>query len=309
MSIVGYVEDINFQDDCSICLSTEDGKMIKIKRCDHLFHFDCLNEWSKKSMGCPLCKRTIDNSPERPLDCYDDDVMPELVFRDYDNYDLPELLFGNHDDDDDDDDDLPELEHFGDDFNENYLRYFEDRARAAEEDLIASQERLRVAREILRQAAEQERLRVARESLRDAEERRTYMNEMMDLIGYPSLITPLSHEAVHRSQGQDGAIVMPPLQIYWDTDSFNNVDQRLLTGSELESSINSLFTNYCRQEEENTFPATLFIDVDSLYLNFRTERGIINIKIALEILQKYFNHTLPFLSSLKSSPMQREIDQ
>ena len=47
---------------CSICLGDfEPGMEIIALKCHeaHIFHVDCLEEWSKKSGSCPLCRKDL----------------------------------------------------------------------------------------------------------------------------------------------------------------------------------------------------------------------------------------------------------
>ena len=49
---------------CSICLDdindNEDNNMSKYTtRCNHTYHLECLNDWSKNSDACPLCRRIL----------------------------------------------------------------------------------------------------------------------------------------------------------------------------------------------------------------------------------------------------------
>jgi hypothetical protein len=44
------------QGECSICLDTNNKKMIKTKECGHDFHLECLNKWIKQNPTCPYCR-------------------------------------------------------------------------------------------------------------------------------------------------------------------------------------------------------------------------------------------------------------
>ena len=46
---------------CVICFSNFEleENVIKIKDCEHLYHFDCLNEWVKRKKECPTCRQKI----------------------------------------------------------------------------------------------------------------------------------------------------------------------------------------------------------------------------------------------------------
>lgn len=41
--------------ECAICLD-ECKTYIKLK-CFHVFHFECINDWTKKSTQCPICRK------------------------------------------------------------------------------------------------------------------------------------------------------------------------------------------------------------------------------------------------------------
>jgi hypothetical protein len=45
---------------CAICLSDYEHKdTIRMMKCFHHYHMDCLDEWLKINRTCPLCKRDI----------------------------------------------------------------------------------------------------------------------------------------------------------------------------------------------------------------------------------------------------------
>eukprot|EP00730_Choanoeca_flexa_P019240 TRINITY_DN9392_c0_g1_i3.p1 TRINITY_DN9392_c0_g1~~TRINITY_DN9392_c0_g1_i3.p1 ORF type:complete len:244 (+),score=35.65 TRINITY_DN9392_c0_g1_i3:163-894(+) len=46
--------------DCAICLETSEESdlgFVKLKRCGHVFHQACVDEWLSKHNTCPLCRR------------------------------------------------------------------------------------------------------------------------------------------------------------------------------------------------------------------------------------------------------------
>jgi len=47
-------------DECSICLEKYkvNDKILNLK-CDHKFHKDCINQWSKDNNTCPQCRENI----------------------------------------------------------------------------------------------------------------------------------------------------------------------------------------------------------------------------------------------------------
>ena len=51
---------------CSICLSDfkNNDHIFNISNCNHIFHFNCLNEWFKRQKKCPLCRCDIINEQE-----------------------------------------------------------------------------------------------------------------------------------------------------------------------------------------------------------------------------------------------------
>lgn len=48
--------DIEDEDLCSICLSNFDDKDVKILKCNHFFHNDCIIKWLQVKEICPNCK-------------------------------------------------------------------------------------------------------------------------------------------------------------------------------------------------------------------------------------------------------------
>ncbi|XP_057443580.1 putative RING-H2 finger protein ATL50 [Lotus japonicus] len=53
--------------DCAVCLSKiEGGEEIRVLRCDHFFHRDCLDTWfGFKNPTCPLCRGSM--GPRRAI--------------------------------------------------------------------------------------------------------------------------------------------------------------------------------------------------------------------------------------------------
>ena len=46
---------------CVICLDEyEDGDEVRVLKCGHKYHKDCIDTWLKNSVQCPFCKRPID---------------------------------------------------------------------------------------------------------------------------------------------------------------------------------------------------------------------------------------------------------
>lgn len=57
------------QDKCSICLdSFEDGELISVLYCHHIFHVGCVKSWidrkTDKSQLCPVCNHPIQTKPD-----------------------------------------------------------------------------------------------------------------------------------------------------------------------------------------------------------------------------------------------------
>jgi len=55
--------DEDYEDEiCSICLvefEREDG-VSKLRRCGHVFHFNCIEQWLERSQfSCPLCRSSL----------------------------------------------------------------------------------------------------------------------------------------------------------------------------------------------------------------------------------------------------------
>jgi len=47
---------------CVICYENFDKGnqlLIDYPDCDHTYHFDCIAEWFRRNMNCPMCKKTI----------------------------------------------------------------------------------------------------------------------------------------------------------------------------------------------------------------------------------------------------------
>lgn len=62
VEIIGLEGEEDNATSCSICMedfseSSDDGKVIKMPRCLHLFHQGCIFEWLKQQNSCPLCRR------------------------------------------------------------------------------------------------------------------------------------------------------------------------------------------------------------------------------------------------------------
>ncbi|KAI9085727.1 hypothetical protein K1719_032333 [Acacia pycnantha] len=47
--------------DCAVCLNKiGEGDEVRVLRCEHVFHRDCLNQWvSLRNFTCPLCREYL----------------------------------------------------------------------------------------------------------------------------------------------------------------------------------------------------------------------------------------------------------
>lgn len=43
---------------CSICLENMEDKLVKTI-CNHLYHENCLEDWMKRNLNCPLCRESL----------------------------------------------------------------------------------------------------------------------------------------------------------------------------------------------------------------------------------------------------------
>jgi hypothetical protein len=51
---------IDVDETCTICLSVfENGDSIGHLDCNHIFHFECINEWCKYKSQCPMCREEV----------------------------------------------------------------------------------------------------------------------------------------------------------------------------------------------------------------------------------------------------------
>ena len=43
--------------ECAVCLSEfKDTDMVSVTKCSHIFHYDCIKEWSHYKNDCPMCR-------------------------------------------------------------------------------------------------------------------------------------------------------------------------------------------------------------------------------------------------------------
>lgn len=49
-----------YENNCSICLTEYEKKsFVSITKCNHLFHHDCIKEWSYYKDSCPVCREKL----------------------------------------------------------------------------------------------------------------------------------------------------------------------------------------------------------------------------------------------------------
>jgi len=102
---------------CAICLGVL-TKVSAINGCLHVFCFDCIDEWSKNTNTCPMCKSEFTKIKQKDdpskikkvkrkiqQAVYDRDELERLDVADevYFEDDVDDFDDGDHDDDDDDD--------------------------------------------------------------------------------------------------------------------------------------------------------------------------------------------------------------
>ncbi|KAL6275859.1 hypothetical protein ACE6H2_019460 [Prunus campanulata] len=50
----------NTDSECSICLGEfKDGEKCRQLECEHAFHEECIDQWLRKKIQCPLCRATV----------------------------------------------------------------------------------------------------------------------------------------------------------------------------------------------------------------------------------------------------------
>ena len=49
---------------CSVCLEEmkKGEEVCELKRCGHVFHNECVNEWFKTKNSCPVCRDVLETS-------------------------------------------------------------------------------------------------------------------------------------------------------------------------------------------------------------------------------------------------------
>jgi len=53
------IEVDNKDDSCSICLCSKNKGDIRMIRCTHSYHYNCINEWLNVKQICPDCRTSI----------------------------------------------------------------------------------------------------------------------------------------------------------------------------------------------------------------------------------------------------------
>ena len=57
---VSYSQHNPQNTNCVVCISEiSPGEAIRTLPCMHFFHKDCVDQWLKTNMSCPVCKRTV----------------------------------------------------------------------------------------------------------------------------------------------------------------------------------------------------------------------------------------------------------
>jgi hypothetical protein len=51
------------EESCSVCLLDLNGnEWLRKTVCGHVFHQDCLDEWCKSNINCPICRKSFDQN-------------------------------------------------------------------------------------------------------------------------------------------------------------------------------------------------------------------------------------------------------
>jgi hypothetical protein len=47
-------------ENCSICFENfKDNEIVNVTNCNHIYHNNCISEWTKINKTCPLCRESI----------------------------------------------------------------------------------------------------------------------------------------------------------------------------------------------------------------------------------------------------------
>ena len=53
---------ISENETCSICMESflcESQKIVKLNNCNHIFHKECIRQWTFNSKTCPICRNNV----------------------------------------------------------------------------------------------------------------------------------------------------------------------------------------------------------------------------------------------------------
>lgn len=63
-----YPLDPNIREEdkeCMICLLNVENTLTRTTPCGHLFHKECIDEWGRKSLTCPMCRLPLEREREQ----------------------------------------------------------------------------------------------------------------------------------------------------------------------------------------------------------------------------------------------------
>ena len=65
-SILPDMDTINSNDECIICTDLLSEKQIRILKCTHKFHQDCIDSWLlvSQKLECPICNMALNEQDE-----------------------------------------------------------------------------------------------------------------------------------------------------------------------------------------------------------------------------------------------------
>ena len=53
------IEKYKHKYECSICMEDLSKETLKVVKCGHFFHKDCIKQWLNNNNTCPLCRKVI----------------------------------------------------------------------------------------------------------------------------------------------------------------------------------------------------------------------------------------------------------
>ena len=61
-NIKNVVNNDQIRADCSICLDefNAQNEVVVLRRCKHMYHLSCIQEWATHNKSCPLCRHVVD---------------------------------------------------------------------------------------------------------------------------------------------------------------------------------------------------------------------------------------------------------